>query len=866
VLPFPFSLFPFPFLLMPEHPLTRYRAKRHLEGTPEPGGALAPAGGHLFVVHKHDARRLHYDLRLEMEGVLRSWAVPKGPSYDPADKRLAVHVEDHPVEYGNFEGKIPVGNYGAGAVIVWDRGRWTPVGDPLEGLAKGKLLFRLDGYKLHGMWTLVKLKKDPKGWLLIKERDVYAGPGHELPQGSVLSGLTVEDVGVGVDLTTPLLAALAKAGAPKRGVTASRVELMLAETAEKPFTREGWLFELKLDGYRLLAARDGADVRLLSRNHNDLTETFPELALAFEALPFDSFILDGEVVALDDAGRPSFQRLQQRGRLRNAKEIKLATVDVPVTYYAFDLLAFGGYDLRPLPLAARKTVLQRVVPALGTIRYVDHIEREGEQLFSQTERMGLEGLMAKKADSTYRAGRSGLWLKMRAARTDDFVVVGFTAPKGSRTGLGALHLAQFQGKALVYSGRVGSGFSDRDLAKLRKELEAKQRATAPCERVPADAKGSTWVEPELVCEVRFTEWTDDGLLRQPVFLRWRDDKRPEDCVGNSRPHDGGREEATAAPDPDDPPDPPALHKAARIIKPPAAHEPLQLTNLKKVFWPEERYTKGDLLEYYRAIAPWLLPYLKGRPVVLTRYPDGIEGKSFYQKDAPDFIPGWIRTTPIWSEDTAREIRYFVCDDLDSLLYVVNLGAIPLHLWSSRADTLERPDWCVMDLDPKEAPFSDVLKIARRLHKLCDDVGLPNYIKTTGKTGLHVMVPLGRQCTWDMSKSLGELLARVILREMGDITTITRHIRQRGTKVYLDYLQNRHGQLIVAPFSVRPLPGAPVSMPLEWKEVTARLDPRAFTIRTALDRMHKLKHDPLAPVLTEKPDLDAALDRLAQEMK
>ena len=877
---------------MPEHPLSSYRAKRRLEATPEPGGTVAPGGGHLFVVHKHAARRLHFDLRLEMDGVLRSWAVPKGPSYDPNDKRLAVHVEDHPVEYGDFEGMIPEGNYGAGAVIVWDRGSWTPVGDPNEGLAKGKLLFRLDGHKLHGMWTLVKLKKGEKEWLLIKERDSYVTPGgREVPEGSVLSGVTVEDMKARTNLAAPVLKALERVKALKREITADKVDLMLAEVAEKPFTRDGWLFELKLDGYRLLAERRKGQVVLLTRNHNDATVTFPEIAKSVAAMPFDSLIFDGEVVALDQTGRPSFQGLQQRGRLRRPIEVQRAAIEQPVVYYVFDLLAFGPYDLRPLPLEARKEILKQVVPEAGAIRYVDHIEREGEQAFAEAERMGLEGLVAKKADAPYKGGRSANWLKLRAAKSDDFVVVGFTAPKGSRAGLGALHLAQYLDGVLTYSGRAGSGLTDKDLTGIREHLERKKRKTPPCEKVPAEAKNdSTWVEPELVCEVRFTEWTDEGLLRHPVFLRWRDDKKPEECIGTAKLRSGGMAELSN----DEPKkgrkakaEPPS-RQSAKATKGPAAEPPtrdratlgsatarpgsegvlqgravpLQLTNLKKVFWPAEGYTKGDLIEYYRGISPWLLRYLRDRPVVLTRFPDGIEGKSFYQKDAPDFIPDWIRTVPIWSEDTGRDIKYFVCDDLDSLLYVANMGAIPLHLWLSSAGSLERPDWCVMDLDPKEAPFSDVIKVARLLHERCEAAGVPNYVKTTGKTGLHVMIPLGKQLTWEMSRGLGELLARVVMRELGDITTIIRHIRSRGTKVYLDYMQNRHGQLIVAPYAVRPLPGATVSMPLEWKEVNNKLDPTKFTIRTAIERMQKLGHDPVAPVLTEVPDLGKALERLS----
>lgn len=869
--------------------LATYREKRSLDRTPEPTGAVSGGSGRLFVIHKHAARHLHFDLRLEMDGVLRSWAVPRGPSYDMADKRLAVLVEDHPIEYGDFEGVIPEGNYGAGGVILWDRGRWTAIEDPVEGLRKGKLLFRLDGYKLHGNWTLVKLKKGEREWLLIKERDSYMTPGgRPVPEGSVLSGRLVEDVKSGRDIETPLLATLPKE-AVKRAVSAAGVELMLCETADAPFSKPGWIFELKMDGYRVLAEKDGAEVRLRSRNGNDLTRSFPELARSIAALPFSHVIIDGEVVALDEAGRPSFGRLQQRARISRPIDVRRAEVELPVSFFAFDLLALGPFDLRALPLLKRKALLKQVVPTVGAVRYLDHIEQEGKGFYEQVERMGLEGLVAKRADSPYRSGRSPSWLKLRAAKTADLVVIGFTAPKGSRAAIGAFHVGHYVDGRLRYCGRVGSGFTDKALEVLREELEAERRKTPPAIGIPGDAKGSTWVEPRRVAEVRFTEWTKEGLLRQPVFVRWREDKAPQECVADASdagPVSGkrgrrrtgvgasaGRGHAPPTPRPADT-TPPARagrktgqpnhltdQPPGRPTAQPPGRIPILLTNLTKTYWPEDQYTKGDLVEYYRAISPWLLPYLRDRPVVLTRYPDGIHGKSFYQKDAPPSTPDWVRTEPIWSEDAGREIRYIVCDDLDTLLFLANLGSIPLHLWPSRVGSLEQPDWCVVDLDPKEAPFSDVITIAKALHQLCDDAGLPVCIKTTGKSGLHVMIPLGGQCTWEETKNLGELLARLVIREHGKIATITRTIRSRGAKVYLDYLQNRRGQLIAAPFCVRPEVGAPVSMPLLWKEVGGKLDPKQFTIQNAPARMKKLKEDPVLPILKLKPDLASAIGRL-----
>jgi bifunctional non-homologous end joining protein LigD len=829
----------------PDDPLERYRAKRSADRSPEPSGRVASEPGRLFVMHKHAATNMHFDLRLEFEGTLKSWAVPRGASFDQADKRLAVHVEDHPIEYGDFEGIIPEGNYGAGAVIVWDRGTWTPIEDPVEGLKKGKLLFDLHGHKLKGRWTLVKIKKSQKDWLLIKERDEWLTPGGlAVPEESVLSGRTVEELRDGRDLSAPIRAELDRLGVkPSKLVRVDTVEATLAETSEAPFTRDGWIFELKLDGYRILADLTDGEVQLMTRRGNDANASFPEIVKAVGALPYRHVILDGEVIAADENGRPSFQRLQQRARFLRPAELRRASLENPVTFYAFDLIAFEDRDLRSLPLIERKRLLRELLPPAGAVHYLEHFERDGERVFAEVEKMGLEGLVAKKAQSPYRGGRTDTWLKIRVDRTGDFVVVGFTAPKGSRAGLGALHVADFVDGQLTYAGRVGSGFSDIELGKLRKELETVQRLKPPCVGPVPTGPDTFWVEPDRVCEVRYKEWTDEPLLRHPVFLRWRDDKSPEECI----------RQMDLAPPEDEFGSPP----------PPSAEErSVVLSNQEKVFWPEEHYTKGDLVEYYRAISPWLLPYLAERPVVLTRFPDGINGKSFYQKDAPAFTPDWLRTERMWSEATQREIDYFVADDVPSLLYLANLAAIPLHVWLSRVGSLELPDWCVIDLDPKGAPFSDVVRIAQAVHALCAEIGLPHYAKTSGSTGIHVLIPLARQLTYEQSRSLGELLSRVVVARLPEIATVVRAVQRRDGKVYLDYMQNAHGQLIVAPFSVRPLPGAPVSMPITWEEVNEDLDLKAFTIKTALERMRKVG-DPMAPVLTDKPDLLSALTALQE---
>jgi bifunctional non-homologous end joining protein LigD len=843
--------------------LSTYRAKRAFDQTPEPGGLVpkpGPKQGGLLIVHMHDATRLHWDLRLEMDGVLKSWAVPKGPSADTADKRLAVKVEDHPLEYGDFEGVIPEGNYGAGTVVVWDRGIWEPLEDPYEGLEKGKLLFNLKGYKLRGRWTLIKLKKTEKEWLLIKERDEYVST-EPYTNESVLSGLTNDELRNAKQRAAPIKKEMEKLGAAKRALRLQDTELMLAEPREQPFTKSGWLFEVKLDGYRMRAACEDGEPVLYSRKGLDYTESFPEIARAVKAIPFEGVILDGELVVLNESGRPSFNKLQARAKL-GAREAKRAAIESPATLYVFDVLAFAGYDLRKLPLVKRKQVLQKILPRTGPLRFSEHFEKNGEALYEQVVNLGLEGIVAKKEDSPYRNGRSGDWLKIRADRMDDFVVVGFSKPKGSRGGFGALHVGAYQDGKLIYCGRAGSGFSSAQIDEISATLAGLVRPTPPCEPPKKGAlpKGAdhTWVEPRLVCDVRYKEMTADGLLRQSVFVRFRDDKKPEDVQmpGSGErgvgPEGGDREPASRRKEPL-----PTPHSPIREVK---------LSNLDKIFWPDEQYTKGDLIEYYRSIAPWLLPYLKDRPVVLTRYPDGIDGKSFYQKDAPGFVPDWIQTIPIWSEDTQRDIDYFVANDVETLTYLVNLGTIPLHIWMSRIDDLTRPDWCLIDLDPKEAPFAHVVTLAKTMKQLCDEVQMPAFVKTTGKSGLHIMLPLGRQLTYQQSLQLAILFSRLVTDRHPDIATTQRTISKREGKVYVDAFQNRAGQLMVSAYSVRPSPGAPVSMPIEWDEVNGKLHNSNFTIKNALKRMQKLKKDPVIKVLEVKPELMGVLERLNDKLE
>ncbi len=825
--------------------LATYRQKRDSTRTPEPFGGAAAARPGLFVVQQHAARRMHWDLRLAWRGVLLSWAIPRGPSLDPAERRLAIRTEDHPLEYADFEGIIPQGNYGAGAVIVWDRGRWTPREDPDAGLERGKLLFDLEGYKLRGRFALVRTRRAEGGkseWLLLRERGGPEPAGQRpLSDESVLSGLTVAELRAGPKRAAETARALQRLGAPQRPVYARDVRLMLAEPRPRPFTRQGWLFEVKYDGYRALAGREAGAPVLRSRNGRDLTARFPEIASALAALPYERIVLDGELVVTDAEGRPRFELLQERAGLRRRADAVRAAVEQPATLFVFDLLGFQTFDLRGLPLQERKRLLEPLLPARGPLRLAPHFEARGEQVFAEVERLGLEGVVAKQALAPYRPGRSPLWQKIRALASGDFVIVGFTAPRGARTGLGALHLAGHHADGtLRYAGRVGSGFDEATLRTLRERLQPLRRREPPCAGVPR-GRGHHWVEPRLVAEVRYREVTRQGLLRQPVFRRLRDDKPPGECRHPAAAPDGAAESGADEAD--------------------AAHREVPLSNPDKVFWPGEGITKADLVAYYREVAPWLLPYLRDRPLVLTRYPDGIHGKSFFQKHAPEWAPDWLRTETVWSEHGGREIRYFVCDDLESLLWIANLGVIPLHVWGSRVASLARPDWCILDLDPKGAPMAHVVRVARAIHALSEAIGLPAYVKTSGSEGLHVLIPLGAQLPFDAARTLAELLARLVVLELPAIATLARRPAQRKGRVYVDHLQNGHGRLLAAPFSVRPLPGAPVSMPLRWREVGPRLDVRRFHLRNAVARMQRLGQDPLCPVLEMVPDLAAALGRL-----
>jgi len=887
----------------PKMPLDKYRRKRSAERTPEPFGRAPEVSGNqgsgIFVIQKHAARRLHYDFRLEMEGVLRSWAVPKGPSLNPADKRLAVMVEDHPLEYGDFEGVIPEGNYGAGNVIVWDRGEYQtldPPGDAVRGAREGKLDIALNGFKLRGAFTLVRLSgrhkgdsKDKQQWLLIKKRDEYAGDEDviALHPGSVLSGLTVEQIGESAGIGRDVTAELRKLRAPHlaNDLTPEAFPLTLAKLVEEPFDSEEWLFEIKYDGVRALAIRVGAHVKLFARSGNQITGQYPEVALAFDAMPFERFVIDGEIVALDGRGRPSFQLLQRRMHLRDSRDVARLSYSTPVVDFAFDLLAFDDYDLRPLKLEERKRILSRLIKGEGPIRYCDHFLAKGRDFYNAVADAGLEGMIAKRRDSPYRGKRSGEWLKIKCPTVRGFVIGGYTDPEGGRSHFGALLLGQFEVDGqLRFISKVGTGFNESRLRQLFELMSLRKVPHSPFRTPrsgePAIPRRAHFCKPELVCEVRFGEWTDDGGIRHPSFQRLVEGADPREC----RYEPSQSERAGAQPAA------PSIGRAATLLQTPAPGSRNQaksdaaadakistdsnasadteipkrsftITNPGKVFWPAEGYSKRDLINYYETVSPWMLPYLKDRPVMLVRYPDGIEGKSFYQKDAPGFAPEWLRTEKVYSEDSHREIAYFILESKEAIGYMANLGTIPIHIWSSRLPHLERPDWLLFDIDPKGSTTQTAVKVAQAVGEALREVGLRPYLKTSGQMGLHVMVGLKPNYTYEQARMFSELIAGLVVARIPEFATVNRSVRSRQGKVYIDYLQLGHGKTIAAPYAVRPLAGAPVSAPLAWEELRANPDPAAYNIKTMPKRMARTSRDPFSGVLDDQQSLEEAMPRL-----
>jgi bifunctional non-homologous end joining protein LigD len=850
--------------------LEEYKKKRRFNETPEPAGEVQNRRGNSFVIQKHHATRLHYDFRLEMEGVLHSWAIPKGPSLNPAEKRLAMLTEDHPIDYGGFEGVIPKGNYGAGNVIIWDHGTYDMVdpATPEIGWKKGKFHFVLRGKKLSGEWVLVRGSRDPRQWIFFKVRDEHADAQTDIIETrpeSIVSGKLVDDIDSAKDAkqwVTTIERELEKYDMKKAGIVAlPRItQPMLATLSEKPFDNKDWLFELKLDGMRAIVVKNRQKVEMWTRNGKSLTHRFPTIAAAVTALPVETVILDGEIVALDEKGHSHFSLIQPRIHLSRAKDIAAADQQIPVYLYAFDLLYLNGYNLMKFPLMQRKAVLRKLIEAnKGWIRFADHVEETGVSFFKIVSTHGLEGMVAKAKNSEYQQARSRYWLKIKTQHTDHFVVGGFTPPEGSRKHFGALLVGLYNNGDLIYVGRSGGGFDDQTLAETVKELKPLETKKCPFKEVPAEVKRSTWVQPQLVCEIRFGEWTADKKLRAPIFQGFRDDIDPKQCrLDDSLPERGLKPAVTSA-------DPVATDSENVVagFSPRSQHK-IEFTNLDKIFWPEHGYTKGDLIEYYDRISPFLIPHLLDRPLVFERFPNGIHGDSFYQKDAPDHTPVWIRTQEIWSEDVERHIRYFIGADRDQLLYIANTGNIQQNPWMSRVQHLDYPDYLVFDLDPVEAPYSTVQQVALVLKGILDELGLRGYPKTSGASGIHVHLAVPEKTfTYEDVRRFAEAIASIVVQRIPEYATIERVVRKRKPhEVYVDYLQNIRGKTVASVYSPRPRPGAPVSTPLKWEEFKKPIDPNAYTIKTIFKRLDKFG-DLFEKALTDRQDIGGFLSVLGR---
>lgn len=852
--------------------LKKYQAKRRFQHTPEPEALPQRTGGPLrFVVQKHHARRLHYDFRLELGGALKSWAVPKGPSLNPDDRRLAIMVEDHPLDYRHFEGIIPKGNYGAGTVMIWDEGvycsRQSP--DPAqsekllaEDLAKGRLTFILQGKKLQGEFALIKIKKgEPNAWLLVKKQDGFASSGDILKEDrSAVSGRTMDEIsqgGVGptkLDLDDD---------APQ-GKMPRNVKPMLATPVDRPFDRPGWLFEIKWDGYRAIAEVEQQKVRLYSRRNLSFEERYAPIVRSLQQLGHDA-VLDGEIVVVDDAGKSDFQLLQRYQQTGHGH----------LVYYVFDLLYLDGHDLRGLPLRRRKELLRQIVGSAPNIKLSEHMEEHGVAFFDAVAERGLEGIVAKDGNSRYREGlRSHSWLKVKTRLRQEAVIAGFTEPRGSRRHFGSLVLGVYEGDELVYIGRAGGGFDDAGLADMHARLQPLIQKQCPFKERPKTDTRAHWVKPELVCEVSFLTTTREGHIREPIFEGLRLDrparevqreqpepvaKALERVAGVESPNARARPQGFAAISPGLVPK--RSQRQARIN---IGGNIVNLTNQDKVYWPVEGYTKGDLIQYYREIALFVLPYLKDRPQSLHRHPNGIDGKSFFQKNVTQQPPDWVQTVKVHSGTREADINFLLCQDEATLVYMANLGCIELNPWSSRVGSLERPDYVVLDLDPEDMPLDALVEVALAIRKMLDKAGAASVCKTTGKRGMHIYVPLGARYDYDQARRFAEIVAKIVHHQLPALTSVARMPSQRQKRIYLDFLQNRRGQTLAAPYSVRPVPGARVSTPLHWKEVKRGLDPSKFTILTIARRLDRVG-DLWRPVLGPGVNLEDCLERLSSKL-
>ncbi|MCL8537907.1 DNA ligase D [Chryseobacterium gallinarum] len=899
--------------------LSKYRQKRSMKNTPEPFGGKSDGGELRFVIQKHDASHLHYDFRLEMDGVLKSWAVPKGPSLDPEVKRLAMMVEDHPYDYRNFEGIIPKGQYGGGTVIVWDEGTYEPADSEktdrkkqekqlLHQLYSGKLRFTLHGKKLKGEFVLVKAHgRGDNGWLLMKLNDEYASRKDITEKDqSVISGKTIAqmeeepDKVYGKESIKKNSADKGKKNSKKEASEIindqleavptqqkeeaahiepllkkapgqkfyTHVEPMLATLVDKPFDDEEWVYEVKWDGYRAVALMNKGKVEIKSRNDKSFNDKFYPVYDELKKFGLDA-ILDGEIVVLGEAGTANF------GSLQNWR----SEADGDLVYYVFDILWYKGKDLKDLSLLERKAILRTVLPESTKILPSEHFETSGITFLEEAKKLGLEGIMAKKKDSVYHThSRSRDWLKIKANKRQEVVIGGYTLNDDSSKLFSSILVGVYEGKKFIYTGKVGTGFNKKiqhEMMELFKPLITKKTpfAEEPDVNKPSRFRPDpphatvTWLRPELVCEVSFTELTNDGVMRHPSFGGMRDDKSARKVVMEE---ETATEEAVKENDVHriilprektgrktllNPKDKSQVRKINR-------HE-LKFTNLDKVFWPKEGITKRDLINYYYQAAPFILPYLKDRPQSMNRFPNGIEGEGFYFKNVTDTAPDWASTYLYHSDTDNKDRHYLVGKDEATLLYMANLGCIEMNPWNSTIKKPDYPTFCIIDLDPDKNSFDQVIEAAQVTKNILDDMGVPSYCKTSGSTGLHIYIPLANKYTYEQSKEFARVIVTLVHNELPKYTSIERTIKDRKGKMYLDFLQNRPHATIAAAYSVRPKPGATVSMPLHWDEVKAGLKISDFHIVNAIERMNS-EGDIFKPVLGKGIDLKKVIQKFAQE--
>lgn len=814
--------------------IEEYNARRDFRKTPEPKGKRGRQKGRSFVVQKHAATRLHYDFRLEHNGVLKSWAVTRGPSVNPADKRLAVRTEDHPLGYGEFEGIIPKGEYGGGTVMLWDQGTWEPLEDPDQGFAEGKLKFVLHGERMTGAWALIRMRGKPKekreNWLLIKERDDEAFDHGDIliedATTSVRSGRTMEEIAEGADVWRSKPKAQRKKSAKRKSPArkTGKVKLpafaepQLATLVEAVLPGDEWVHEIKYDGYRALASVANGTVVIRTRSGLDWTDKFPSIADALSALDVSSALFDGEIAVADEQGRTDFGALQDA--VSNGRRDGLA-------YYMFDLLALDGKDLKPKPLEHRKDRLREILADRdnrGPLFYSDHIVGSGGEMFEQACELNLEGIISKRRDSRYRSGRTKSWLKVKCGNNQEFVIIGWRPSTNAGRPFASLLLGHWQGDELHYRGRVGSGFGDREFETVWPELRKRERKSAPAEGIPPEVRREAhYVTPDLVAEIAFRGWTRQGYVRQGSFKGLRFDK-PARAVVEEKGMNGSSSGGDSASD-------------GTVVV-----EGVRITNPGRVLFPSQGATKTDLIEHYLSVAEEMLPYVVDRPLSLVRCPQGAGGECFYQKHATPGFPDAFQTIDIKEKSGSGEYLYI--RDTAGLVAAVQMGVLEIHIWGSRRDKVERPDRLVFDFDPDEGlDFQAVKNAASEMRQRLEDLGLVSFLLATGGKGLHVVAPVERRYGWEEHKTFAEALARLMAAESPKLYTATMSKAKRRGKIFIDYLRNDRGSTAIAPFSTRSREGAPVAFPLSWSALGNLKDARSVRVGEAAPRLKRYKSNP-----------------------